>query len=239
MSRGREKAALRVSAEFVLIVVGVLVAFAVDDWAARRSARMEEARYLERLLSDVRRDSALYEDLFLPSLVRAESILVETRPIARGDAPFPADTIDFLENLAYTHVTPVLSISGTTYDELLATGTLSLLQSQDLRSEVVAYYSSVRVASARGESREAGYPALVRAYLPEYPGVFSDPGSTEELLRSYGVREAAAMVRTSEFMREMHRHLAYLAVMRGSIADLHSQAMLLIPRLDEALQGSR
>jgi hypothetical protein len=46
----------RLVAEFLVIVVGVLVALGVDQWVQDRQDRALEAEYLERLLADVRYD---------------------------------------------------------------------------------------------------------------------------------------------------------------------------------------
>ena len=224
-------------AEFVVIVVGVLVAFGVQDWSDRRSDRLAESQYLERLAADLRADSAIFVDRFIPSLAFSDSVLQVTRSIARGAAPFPVDTISFLADLSETQAAPFLWIMGETYDELLATGSLAVLESPELRSAVVSYYSFKHVAGARGESLASSYPELIRAHLPD--GVssryFVENQATEQMLRDYGVPDAVAMIQSAEFRRAMNQHLAYLGTIQPTVADLLIRAEQLIPRLDEAL----
>ena len=47
---------IRATSEILLIVVGVLLALAIDAWWAERQQRDSERRYLESLLADVRTD---------------------------------------------------------------------------------------------------------------------------------------------------------------------------------------
>jgi hypothetical protein len=242
MGQETRRVARRSMAEFVVIVVGVLVAFGVQDWADRRSHRQVEALYLERLAEDVRADSALYADRFIPNLAFSDSILRLTQPVARGVAPFPADTISFLADLSMTHHTPFLWILGEVYEELLSTGSLTLIESPDLRSAVVSYYSFKRVAGARAESRASTYPQLIRAYLPEDLLMSRDYPSDEDvekMLRSYGALEAAELVRTADFGRALNQHLAYLAIMRATTAELLVETEQLLPQIEEALADLR
>ena len=226
---------LRVTAEFVVIVVGVLVAFAVDDWATDRAERAEARRYIERLAVEVRNDSAVYETFFLPALARSDSVLLDVRAVAMGRASVPRDTVSFLVDLAATSATPLLSTIGSTYDEMLATGSLNVLEPPELRSAIVAYYSAVNLAKVTSESRESAYPAFVRSYLPDARAAYADnPASLETTLRSYGLRQAVEMVGTRAFLDALNQHAAYISVMRPTVLLLQADAHDLIRRLDEA-----
>ncbi len=50
---GSRRSVARISAEFLLIVLGVLVALAVDRWSESRADRELEVMYLERLRGDM------------------------------------------------------------------------------------------------------------------------------------------------------------------------------------------
>lgn len=58
----------RLAAECFVIVIGVLVALGVDNWANERADRVLEQDYLQRLLDDVRYDMG--EFAFLDSIGR-------------------------------------------------------------------------------------------------------------------------------------------------------------------------
>jgi hypothetical protein len=58
MARSSTSLAPRLVAEFLVIVVGVLVALGVDSWAGDRADRVLEREYLHRLLDDVNSPSS-------------------------------------------------------------------------------------------------------------------------------------------------------------------------------------
>ncbi len=224
--------------EFVLIVVGVLTAFAVDDWATDRAERSEEVRYLRALVADVRSDSATLVNRFIPELTSAGEILGRIGPIVRGDAAVPPDTLALLRDIASTHFIPIRLGTQTTFEELLATASLRLIRSAELRSAVIAYYQFKDLAYARAESRASGYGELVRAVLPEQVGRRPTPSDADELIRAFGVRRAVTLIRTPDFAWAMNRHLNYIDTMRPTLDQLLSLALRLIASLDAELRAA-
>ena len=51
----REQNWFAVALDFVIVVVGILIAFQITNWNEARSDRAEERKYLERLSSDLSR----------------------------------------------------------------------------------------------------------------------------------------------------------------------------------------
>ena len=49
----REQNWFAVALDFVIVVVGILIAFQITNWNERREQRLSERRYLEQLHSDV------------------------------------------------------------------------------------------------------------------------------------------------------------------------------------------
>jgi hypothetical protein len=149
--------------EFVVIVLGVLVALAVDDWAQHRSDRNVESDLLERLREDLVADAA---DLALAqSQVARRLWLFEELERALRDGTPPSPPPDSLLNL--DRISPLLEaagrsdpfedwhapleapllalrgypefdISDDSYREMLATGALRTLRHGELRSAILA-----------------------------------------------------------------------------------------------------
>ena len=235
----RLRTGVRVFAEFAVIVFGVLVAFSVEDWGNERADRLLEEQYLDALATDLRVDSVNLATFHIPNLTRRLTALEAIWPVARGAAPVPVDTIGFLQEVARSHRTPFLTAGGRTFEELLATGSLRLLESAELRSALVEYYRSRNVAAVRSQSRESGYADLVRAYLPEAVGSSRVPigdQESEALLRRFGVSEAVEAVRTAEFVRSMNQQFNYLYLIRPTLDDLLDELEELIPRVDRELE---
>jgi hypothetical protein len=143
----------RLVAEFLVIVVGVLVALGVDQWAQGRSDRSLEAEYLERLLEDVRYD--LDELVFIRdrSATSAEhSQLVLDRAWVRSA---PADS---LVGAAYSaSITRVPDLSRSTFEELVSSGRIDLLRSRQVREALADYERIINEATGLYESVRPGF----------------------------------------------------------------------------------
>jgi hypothetical protein len=229
------RATARGLAEFVVIVVGVLVAFALDDWANRRADRNAEAAYLSALAADLRADSSVLVGAHIPNVERAQSVLARLGPIVHNSQPFPADTVALLKDIARSHIFILRVGARTTFDELLATGALRLLDQAELRAAVVAYYSFKDLADLRGELRASEYGDMVRGMVPESVASAPDVPLSEQALREFGMSRAAGMIRTSQFLEAMNRQRNYLAGTQTTLSDLLERAQLLLKRVDDRL----
>jgi len=126
---------LRLAAEFAVIVIGVLVALGVDSWAADRRDRALESEYLDRLLEDVRYD--LDELAFVASTSRLGA---EAAQIL--NTPGVADTMPANEVVAALFVLTAVRVpdlSRSTFDELINSGQIELIQAQEVRRALASY----------------------------------------------------------------------------------------------------
>ncbi len=125
----------RLIAEFVVIVVGVLVALGFDSYLSWRNDRELEREYLERLLDDVRYDlqeidavegTAISGAAYLDTLGRAD--LRETfTPDRLGAALFIASAVRAPD------------LSQSTLDELVSAGRIGLIRSREVRTQLASY----------------------------------------------------------------------------------------------------
>ena len=129
----------RLTAEFLVIVVGVLVALAVDAMVERREERRRERAYIEELRVEV---DGLGE--ILESIVESGTALRETQQkvidgLAAPVIP-PADSMGhwFDRSLRTSTFRPYTPIA----DALIETGDLSLILDDDVRRAVIAYRSA-------------------------------------------------------------------------------------------------
>lgn len=136
--------ARRLAAEFVVIVVGVLVALGVDAARDARSDRLREATYLQQLHADL---LATAEDL-------DEAISVDRRARDGADRAITAlnaATLPPSDSLA-TWVVAATNSSAAFYPTLgtvtalVESGELRLLRDEDLRRTVLQYHSGVESA---------------------------------------------------------------------------------------------
>ncbi len=140
MSHGRTRTGGRLLAEFAVIVIGVLVAFAADRWITRvDEGRLADA-YLESLQRDLAQDVAAFETA--AGFTRSNVLRVGTLLSVLRDGP--TASTDRTEVLLAVEVlswwTPVHYATGT-WTDLTGSGNLRLIDS-GLRSLLSRYYDA-------------------------------------------------------------------------------------------------
>ena len=135
MTQRRGSLARRLVAEFFVIVLGVLVALGVDGWRQASEDRRLEREYLERLATDLARDTLMINtriELASSALAAGEAALAQLRAgrslegLLDGPRPVLGSSAAPIPNTA-------------TLDELKATGNLRMLTSSQVRQEILAY----------------------------------------------------------------------------------------------------
>jgi hypothetical protein len=149
-----------VSVEVAVVVLGVAIGFQVAAWGSARSDVVKEQRYLSQLAADLRETQRQLAD--------ADSFLVE--PDHAGGRlwaafyqtePPPADSLFAWRSIMARMrvVTPVLG----TAEALVATGDLSLIRDDSLRSAITGYIESSRhQASVQNERSRRWWDELQR-----------------------------------------------------------------------------
>lgn len=141
---GRSHPALRLLAELVVIVVGVLIALWVDNLNTERLERRQEDSYLRGILEDLSSDSSALAgrgETARRSLIAADRLL-ELRPDSAA-AP-PADSlVSWLFRAAFVDN---FVVQDHTYREILGAGGLSLIRDPAIRRDISSYYRSIESA---------------------------------------------------------------------------------------------
>lgn len=127
----------QVMLELALLIVGILIALAVDGWMdERRDARLELA-YFERLERDLDQSlQTMDEFVAFERLQTADGVLAYRglRGVPGVEREQVAAAVVHLANRR------TLRLQGATYRELLSTGNLRLIRSQELREAIVRLY---------------------------------------------------------------------------------------------------
>jgi hypothetical protein len=129
--------------EFVVVVLGVLIALAVDQAVENRREKQLEQAYLNALTSDVESDLAALRQEFLPAIdqreARAREVIEVVEDSGDPDPVRIAVSLDFAGHLS------VFEPQRSTFDDLIATGGFRLIRDRRVRSEVVSYYAVSRL----------------------------------------------------------------------------------------------
>ncbi len=150
--------------EFVVIVVGVLAALAVDQWRSERDDRKTEAEYITRLRIDVEADIEnfnRFERILEGKAHFLQSLLDDTI-----DSVFADDTRGLMEAKEYSSYRALPDSVSTTFDELQSTGRLALIQDLAQRDALSKYYSGFEHISAILSEPFGNYRRLMAETIP-------------------------------------------------------------------------
>jgi len=221
--------------EIVIIVIGVLAALAVDDFAQFRADRGIEAHLMERLENDLAADAAdlaaaqvqVARRLWLFSeLVRAlggqgepsapaDSLITNERAAALletagrgGEVDYVRQWVDPIEHPLQTlEGVPEFDLSDDSYQEMLAAGGMRTLTDPVVRSAIVAYYRTAEDFGANATEIEA-YKDRLREGLLRAGVAGRDPVTFHDLvLLLEGDPYLAAQVRDAPLQLDSQRNL--------------------------------
>lgn len=152
----------RLVGEFLVIVVGVLVALAVDSWVGAAADRRLEREYLERLLVDVESDLVQYDfvaDVSAAGTAYVDSLLspgliTELEPDRLVGAVFVASR--------ERHPNPVRP----TFQELVSSGRIGVIRSRRVRTALVEYEEAITQTERFWDELSSPLGAWVRSRVP-------------------------------------------------------------------------
>ncbi|MEM1411245.1 MAG: DUF6090 family protein [Pseudomonadota bacterium] len=129
--------------EFVVVVMGVLVAITIDGWWSDRQDRDRETVYLQQLANDLARS----EEELVEVSARIRGLAVSAANVTKAFwDPALRERPELLNDLINPHrSTRYLPITGTA-EALVNSGNIDLLQSAPLRSGVIEYLEDVEAA---------------------------------------------------------------------------------------------
>ncbi len=125
--------------EFVVIVFGVLAALAVDQWRDTRNDRLTEAQYLVRLKTDLNAD-VLQFARFEKTIETKARVITQLRDLGLSEL-MVLEQEQLLDDLVMSSFTGLSAAQSTTFNELLSTGRLALIQDLHLRDKLSRYYT--------------------------------------------------------------------------------------------------
>jgi len=179
-----------VALEIAIVVLGVIIGFQVTAWGQSRTDRVKEQTYLRQLVVDLEESERLFasaDSFHTRRVVPSSSQLLSS--FGRTPKP-PADSIGKWFRYAWTwrRPRPVLG----TARALVSTGDLSLIQSDSLRSAILAYLDAIEIdLQTRARELEiadaAGYELTAHVDIPEWLAGALPDSTREQMSRSMGV----------------------------------------------------
>jgi len=151
----------RMIGEFVLIVIGVLVALMVEAALDERQDDKLRDEYFSRIQSDIEADKK--------GLVQRVGFFLEVGKYSQEaldwlDSDTPVNKEVLLASFYAAEIWPFVS-NLSTYQDLLSTGNIRLLGSIDFRTSLAAYYNKAD-SSRPGWNPSQDYRQLIRGIIP-------------------------------------------------------------------------
>lgn len=130
--------------ETLVVILGILIAFALSNWNENRIERMLENQYLNSLIKDLKADSTYYEG----RIIRAEYIVKTNRDIIREmyQTQHSLEEVKALSSKIGLD-SEQLTTQNVTYIELMNSGRLDVLKNQNLKDAIIQYYRKNEEAS--------------------------------------------------------------------------------------------
>jgi hypothetical protein len=202
----------RLLGEFVVIVVGVFLALAGESWYQSRSEARGLEGYLDRLVVDLAEDSASF-GFVLELLDRKDLDLGATAAVAAGLVEPDSMLFETLVGTAAFGFRTPTAQRGT-YDDLVATGNLRLVDDDEVRSRIAAYYDHIGQQWERIDRRRTGYPHMVYRLDPSYWEAGPLAGAGPRMRQ-----QAVDSLRTLRFMNLLSAERSLSAFQRDVVSD--------------------
>ena len=144
MSDSRRAGVGRLGGEFVVIVLGVLIALAADRWMSGFDRRDQESLYLSQLAENLRADSAALayqmEELSQRSETALQLLLLTE---AANTARVPDDSRSFAAGFEGVGFYDPMDYADETWRDLVSTGNAGVIGDARLRQALSRYYNQI------------------------------------------------------------------------------------------------
>lgn len=131
--------------EFVVIVVGVLLALWVDELREAHNNAKLEVEYLDSLLTDLEADLASFDTT--EAWMRRQEAAAATVLALYAGSPPTEDMVALVRAVETAGWQYIPSITRNTIDDLKSTGNLRLIRDPEMRRGIAAYYRAIEETS--------------------------------------------------------------------------------------------
>ena len=202
--------------ETIVIVLGVLIALALDEIWTDRQERALEADYLSRIRIDVANDIQYITDIRSERMKQKFAALKAIAPVVRGHEPVPVDVEAFLTSVSLAGLLGASNskwVTDTTFEDLKSTGNLRLIKSTDLRREISNYYNFQERQHQRVRDRQTEYVSTVHSIIPAELRT----NLNAESLSEFGTERAIERILSPEFQDRMNQEFNYAYFLQSVI----------------------
>jgi hypothetical protein len=156
---------MAIGIEFILLVAGVFLGIQVANWNVERETKQKSAIFTERLRADLRGEDWTYQ--FLISYNR-EVLANANRAVEALEGKTTISDEALLVSAYRATQYRNRNQRGSTFDELISTGSIGLIRDKTLRDTAIRLYNLTVFDNLVREGMESSYRQTFRMSLPNH-----------------------------------------------------------------------
>jgi hypothetical protein len=156
-------------AETLVVVLGILIAFGLDDFASNRQDRALEVDYVQRIQCSVGADIENFREGWEPRVRAKRAALEAILPVVRGQVPVPEDVATFLDNVGRGGILGASSqswVADAVFQDLMSSGNLRLISDAEIKVLTIRYYKRTEFLYESLRARHTKYVLFVHSVSP-------------------------------------------------------------------------
>lgn len=225
-----------VAIEFVLVLMGVLLAFQINNWGNRRTELSAHQEITERLLGEAEEDVAYLRTTVRAQKSRSRDLNFVLERIEAGELP-RGETDRFASGLMGLEGTLPLSPPSTVYQDIVSSGNLTKIGDPSLRRLIGQFRATLAFEDRVHSQIQASVPSIIRfpainvSYKPsenlgqtavsfDFQGILADERLRKELVRT-GQMQRFLLRWREQSLRDAVRMCVSLGQSAGKKCNLH------------------
>ncbi|MCL6257668.1 hypothetical protein M3O96_01120 [Aquiflexum sp. TKW24L] len=128
--------------EILVITIGILGAFALNNWNEQNKAKSLEKEYISRLIEDLTKNKAHIRQEKINAELRLK-VSLNVYDIITSEQPVFEDTSRFVVGIQLIGRTNRPRIHDATFEDLISSGNASIIQDRELFNEIRTFYGEI------------------------------------------------------------------------------------------------
>lgn len=151
--------------EIILVVIGILIALQINNWNEVKKNSKKEFYLLKQLQKEFKRDSShIATQAWLTNLKVQDGKMIKL--FLEGKTNMRSDSL--VSFLFYNGKTLIFQSQTPTYDEIISSGNLSLITSEDLKTRISNYKGNINATNSFLFMEARGHKEKYNAHLYKY-----------------------------------------------------------------------